>query len=157
MSGGTGADVFVYTSGNGNDIITDYSADDGDIIQLGASTAVSDASINGSDYVFTIAKKGSITIKDGASKTITFKNNSGQEFTYQAGTSTNAATFEERWFEEDNNVSESELDSILNDGAAIMSEFNATSTFNTGITNETTELVNVSQEGISRPAIVNKR
>lgn len=108
LTGGAGADVFVYTSGNGSDVITDYSAEDGDVIRLGEGTAVSNASISGSDYVFSIAKKGSLTIKDGANKAITFKTATGNEMTYSAQTS---AAFRE--LIEDDNFADNDLSAIL--------------------------------------------
>lgn len=64
LTGGEGADVFLFTSGNGNDVITDYYASETDVIQLGKGTYINDVSIDGNDYVFTIGNKGKITVQN---------------------------------------------------------------------------------------------
>ena len=65
LTGGEGADLFVYTEGK--DVIADYAS--GDRISLGA--AISNSSLQGSDAVFTIGK-GTLTVKDGKGKEISF-------------------------------------------------------------------------------------
>ena len=73
LKGGAGNDVFIYSAGN--DVITDYAA--GDKISLG--TAISDATVKGSDVVFTIGK-GTLTVKDGADKKLSMINPKGKAF-----------------------------------------------------------------------------
>ncbi len=62
LKGGAGNDVFVYSSGDGNDIIVDYTSDD--IISL-KSGAVSAALVKGDDYIFKVGS-GRITVKGAA-------------------------------------------------------------------------------------------
>ena len=117
LTGGAGADTFVYTNGYGNDIITDYSAFEGDIIQLGKKTSISKAQIVGDDYIFTIGS-GKLTMVGGANKYITFVDDDDNELIYKKHRSTENIGFEERWFiEGDNNYNvlndSSDMDSIL--------------------------------------------
>ena len=124
LTGGSGADVFVYNKGAGNDIITDYSVYEGDVIQLGKGAFVTSAQTSGSDYIFTLNKSGTITVKDGASQSITFKNSNGMAFNYQAVVPENAeVAFEERWFME-SAIQNSELDSIIEDKTISLDENN---------------------------------
>ena len=83
LTGGGGADVFVYNKGAGNDIITDYSATEGDKIQLGAKAQISKSEVSGDDRIFTISG-GTLTVKGGASQNVKFKYASGVEFYYKA-------------------------------------------------------------------------
>ena len=66
ISGGLGADVFVYESGGGNDLITNFAT--GDKIAL-KSASITGASLKSSDMYFKIGS-GSITVKNGKSKDI---------------------------------------------------------------------------------------
>lgn len=72
LTGGNGSDIFIYNAGK--DVITDYAT--GDKISL--STAISKASISGSDVIFTIGK-GSLIVKDGTDKNITVVDKNGNE------------------------------------------------------------------------------
>ena len=74
LTGGKGNDVFIYTAGN--DVITDYAA--GDKISVGAS--IKNASLSGSDVVFTIGKN-TLTVKNAQDKTLTLINSKGKEST----------------------------------------------------------------------------
>ena len=74
LTGGKGDDVFIYTAGN--DVITDYAA--GDKISVGS--AISKATLSGSDVVFTIGKN-TLTVKKGKDKTLTLINSKGKEYT----------------------------------------------------------------------------
>lgn len=65
LSGGAGADTFVYKSGDGKDIITDYSAED-KIKITGNFTA----SYSGNNVIFKVGK-GSLTVKNGKNTDIT--------------------------------------------------------------------------------------
>ena len=75
LVGGDGKDIFVYNNGDGNDTIVDYVA--GDKISIG--TAISKATLKGSDVVFTIGK-GTLTVKDGANKKLSMINSKGKTF-----------------------------------------------------------------------------
>ncbi|MBQ7705827.1 MAG: calcium-binding protein, partial [Selenomonadaceae bacterium] len=83
LTGGDGADVFIFGSGDGKDVITDYS--DSDTIYIGSSSVAS-ASISGSDILFTIGK-GTLTVKDGVGQKINFQDSSGTTSTniYEKG------------------------------------------------------------------------
>ena len=67
LQGGDGADTFVYAKGDGNDVIVDYTSDDTIKITKGAVKVAT----KGSDVVFTVGS-GKITVKDAASKTVTY-------------------------------------------------------------------------------------
>ena len=67
LTGGAGNDVFVYSNGDGADVIADFTAGT-DKISL-ASGSVSSASLKSSDMVFKIGS-GSLTVKNGKDKEI---------------------------------------------------------------------------------------
>ncbi len=73
LTGGKGDDVFIYSAGN--DVIKDYAA--GDRISIGA--AISNTKLSGDDVVFTIGKN-TLTVKDGANKTLNMINAKGKAF-----------------------------------------------------------------------------
>ena len=83
LIGGGGADVFVYNKGAGNDLITDYSASEGDKIQLGKGAQISKSEVSGDDRIFTISS-GTLTVKGGANQNVSFKYAGGVEFYYKA-------------------------------------------------------------------------
>ena len=100
LTGGSGADVFVYASGDGKDIITDYSAGQDKIKITGAK--ISKTSVSGSDVILTVGS-GSIRIKNSKGKTLSIYNNassltntvissSSTSTTKGSGTSTNTST-----------------------------------------------------------------
>ena len=66
LTGGNGKDVFLYSNGDGNDVITDYSVDDK--IKL-LSGSISNVSINDIDVILTIGS-GSITLNEAVNKQI---------------------------------------------------------------------------------------
>ncbi len=112
-----GADVFVYNSGGGNDIITDYSAAEEDIIQLGAKAQITGAKFSGDDLILSIGK-GKLTVQGGASQSVTVVDENDLAAVYKKFTRNSASNgFAERWFLDDSNFSmqPSELDSILNE------------------------------------------
>ena len=116
LTGGAGSDVFVYTSGDGNDIITDYTATDGDIIQLGKNTTVSKVSFSdNNDFVLTIGTN-KLTINNVDNQTVTVVDDSGVESLYRKR---ETANYEERnddfWFTQDDNFVTNSIDSILQD------------------------------------------
>ena len=67
LTGGAGKDVFYYDSGDGSDVITDYSDTQGDIIQLGVSAMSTTTS--GSNVLLKIGS-GQINVKSGKGKAI---------------------------------------------------------------------------------------
>ena len=116
LTGGSGADVFVYTKGNGNDVITDYTATDEDIIQLGAKTQITGAKYEGNDLVLSIGSS-KLTVQGGASQNVTVVDENDLAMIYMKYNRNSKATgFEERWFLDDAEcgMQNSELDSIVN-------------------------------------------
>ncbi|MBQ4403819.1 MAG: hypothetical protein II857_05355 [Selenomonadaceae bacterium] len=82
LKGGKGNDVFIYTAGK--DVIADYAT--GDKISIGA--AISKATLDGSDVIFTIGK-GTLTVKNGKDKTLSMIDSKGKGFdTVVSGTTT---------------------------------------------------------------------
>ena len=70
MTGGEGADVFVYADGDGNDTITDYAEEDRLKFTSGTVTAVN----SGKNVIFTVTgtKTGKITLQNAADKEVTY-------------------------------------------------------------------------------------
>ena len=102
LTGGAGVDVFVYATGDGNDVITDYTAQDKLRITVSYSTLNS-----GND----------ITITVGTGK-LTLKNAKGTKLNI-----TKVSNYEERWFtEDDNNFTASDVSSIIKSDNQINSE-----------------------------------
>ncbi len=66
LTGGEGKDVFVHVADN--DLITDYNEDD-DTIQLVEGKVIG-ASLSGSNVILDVGIRGSVTVQDGADKTI---------------------------------------------------------------------------------------
>ena len=114
LTGGAGADTFVYNNGYGNDVITDYSANEGDIIQLGKNTAVTGITYNGNDLILTVGK-GKITVKGGARQAVTVFDDNDAEMIYKKRTLNgyDERAYAELWFAEDNNILTEDVDSIL--------------------------------------------
>lgn len=104
MTGGDGKDIFVYGSGDGKDVITDYAASDTIKLSNGTITATDYKS---NDVVFTVGS-GTLTVKNGKGKAITitdFSNKTSTK-TYTTGVvyGTNAASgrnLNALWFTED--------------------------------------------------------
>ena len=82
LTGGTGNDVFIYSNGDGNDVITDYTASD-DTIKID-SGVISTTSLSGSDVVLKIGS-GSIRVKNAKAKTLTLVNSSGKTISTVVG------------------------------------------------------------------------
>ena len=110
LTGGDGKDVFVYGSGDGKDVITDYTAGK-DKIKL-SSGEITSTSYSGSDVVFSVGS-GSITVKNGNGQKITIVDAAGKTSTktYSSVVSGRSAL----WFADDDNfiTSAPALDSIL--------------------------------------------
>ena len=90
LTGGGGRDVFIYTSGDGNDVITDYTANQ-DSIRI-TSGSITSSSLSGSDVILKVGT-GSIKVKNGKNKTLTLINSSGKtSTTIVGGSSTSTAS-----------------------------------------------------------------
>ena len=123
LTGNAGKDVFVYASGGGNDVITDYTAGQDKIKITGAK--ISKTSVSNSDVILTVGS-GSIKIKDGKGKSLSIYNNSSSAISTVIG----SRSYEEHWFLEDDDFVTSEVDSILNKDSKLIStnvEYNMTS------------------------------
>ncbi|MBR1397932.1 MAG: calcium-binding protein, partial [Selenomonadaceae bacterium] len=130
LTGGAGKDVFVYE--DGNDIITDYKAGQDSIMIEDEIEAVS---VKGSNVIFTIGD-GSLTVKGGKNKKITFIDSEGEVISNDKYTkSTKVANFVESppvagagrtptagdagsdydyWFAADENFTTAEIDAVDN-------------------------------------------
>ncbi|MBQ7705745.1 MAG: hypothetical protein IJT73_10035 [Selenomonadaceae bacterium] len=101
LTGGAGADVFVYRLGEGNDVITDYTASQKDKIQI-VNATISSSVTSGTDVIYTIGEN-TLTVKKAASQKITIEY--VEENQVYSG-----------WFTEDDNNfitgNETQLDSI---------------------------------------------
>ena len=103
LTGGAGADVFVYATGDGNDVITDYTTQDKLRITGSYSTLTS-----GNDVV----------VKVGSGR-MTLKNAKGVKLNI-----IKASKYEERWFTEDDiNFTTSEVSSILKSDNLISNDY----------------------------------
>ncbi|MBQ3442951.1 MAG: hypothetical protein IJG33_06880, partial [Selenomonadaceae bacterium] len=69
LTGGEGSDVFVWNKGDGNDLITDYNAEDAILIK---GSTVSKKTANSDDLILTTASKNKITVQGGAYKVIDY-------------------------------------------------------------------------------------
>ena len=103
LTGGAGADVFVYATGDGNDVITDYTAQDKLRIIGSYSTLTS-----GNDVVVKIGT-GQMTLKNAKDVKLNI---------------TKVSSYEERWFtEDDNNFTASDVSSILKSDNLISNDY----------------------------------
>ncbi len=76
LTGGGGSDIFIYNSGDGNDIITDYAEEDTISIASGAA----DFKVDGNKVIITVSNgsnKGTITLNDAADKVISYIDKNG--------------------------------------------------------------------------------
>lgn len=76
LYGNAGKDTFVYSSGNGKDVIKDYSAGQDTLKISGGSISKTTLANSGKDVVFTVGN-GSITLNNAADKTISLKDDRG--------------------------------------------------------------------------------
>ena len=118
LTGNAGNDVFVYAKGDGNDVITDYTAGQDKIKITGAK--ISKASVSGSNVVLTVGT-GKITVKNAKGKKLSIYNNSTNLTNTVVGSTSSKNFIEETWFTQDDNVISSEIDSILNKDSNIIS------------------------------------
>ena len=124
LTGGKGADTFVYTKGYGNDLITDYSATENDIIQLGTKTQITGANYDGDNLILSIGK-GKLTVQGGASQNVTVVDENDLAAIYTKYNRNSTANFEERWFLDNSEcgMHNSELDSIIDNKSDIAVDY----------------------------------
>ena len=134
LTGGNGNDVFVYTNGDGNDIIADYTAKQ-DKIKLTSGT-ISSSSLKGSDVILKI-DSGSITIKNGKNKSITVVDSKNKSTSKVYGTSSKNY-IEKLWFENDDSVADDEIAAITQQNITSDNKFN----------NATGQLINYDTDNI---------
>ena len=120
LTGGKSNDVFVYSNGDGNDVITDYTAKQ-DKIKL-TRGAISSSSIKGSDVVLKIGS-GSITIKNGKNKSITIVDSKNKSTSKVYGTSSKDY-IEKLWFENDDNFASDGISAITQQNMSSNNDFN---------------------------------
>lgn len=73
--------VTYVLDGSGKDVINDYK--EGDIVRVAVDSVSADMiSEKGSDVIFTFDSKNTVTLKDAATKSISFVGNNNKEFTY---------------------------------------------------------------------------
>ena len=87
LTGGAGNDTFQYTSGEGNDVITDFGTGS-DVFKItnGSVGAITTSKKN-SDVVLTVGK-GKVTFKDALTKTITVEDKDGNRSSIVGGINT---------------------------------------------------------------------
>ena len=88
LTGGKGKDLFVYETGGGNDIITDYTAGQ-DTLKI--TGEISSYSISGSDAIFKV-DTGSVKVTNGKTSAIAVMDANKKISTYQNGAIYNAAS-----------------------------------------------------------------
>ena len=81
LTGGKGNDVFVYSSGDGNDVITDYSS--GDKIRI-TNGKVDKVKVEGIDVILTIGS-GSLTVKNARGQKLSIVNSAGKSLSTVVG------------------------------------------------------------------------
>ena len=117
LTGGAGKDVFKYTVNTGNDVITDYSASEGDIIKLGKKTSITSVETKNDDLIFTIGKN-KLTLQNAADKTITLVDDNNFKITYQKWSE--SIGYEEKYFVDDN-FATNDLDEIISSDSNLIS------------------------------------
>ena len=113
LTGGAGKDLFIY-NGDGNDLITDYKSGQ-DKIQIRSS--IDSVTISGKNVIFNI-DEGTLTVKNGKNKKITFIDYDGEVISNKKYSK--SSSFEERnfidtdyWFANDDNFVNSDIDSLI--------------------------------------------
>ena len=127
----SGADMMIYSKGDGNDVIYNYESGQ-DSIKFNSGVTVSKVTVRGKDVTLYFERGGSIKVRDSAGKAITIdengsvgtytftkSNNSGLVDDTVASASTNTiatenAYTERLWFADDNNFDVKTLDSFVN-------------------------------------------
>ncbi|MBR1396842.1 MAG: hypothetical protein IJ563_04845, partial [Selenomonadaceae bacterium] len=113
LTGGAGKDLFIY-NGDGNDLITDYKSGQ-DKIQIRSS--IDSVTISGKNVIFNI-DEGTLTVKNGKNKKITFIDYDGEVISNKKYSK--SSSFEERnfidtdyWFANDDKFVNSDIDSLI--------------------------------------------
>ena len=79
LTGGDGNDVFVYSAGDGKDVIADYTSGE-DYIMLDDDAEVTKSSLSGNDVILTIGNSANtIRLKNAKNKAVTFIDEDGEE------------------------------------------------------------------------------
>ena len=140
LTGGNGADVFFFANGDGADVITDYSASQGDIIKLDKKTEITAAAYDSSNNLILTIGKGKVTVQGGAAQAVTVINDNGVKMTYEKWSE--SIGYEERYFVDDNFAS-NELDEIIStDTNLISGDFD----FNKNIFDQSDQIVQVNYQ-----------
>ena len=130
----SGADMMIYSKGDGNDVIYNYESGQ-DAIQLSSDVTVSKVTVRGKDVFLYFDGGGSIKVRDATGKALTIdENGSVGTYTFTKSTTNGLiadadgtvaaavgdnttpenAYAEKFWFNEDNLLDNGSLDSILN-------------------------------------------
>ena len=86
LTGGTGKDVFFFASSEGNDIITDYSSTQGDLIRLGTSSM--STSMSGNNVILKVST-GKITVNNAKSQQVSVIGSTGKSTVIGGATTLN--------------------------------------------------------------------
>ena len=84
LTGGAGKETFVYSSGDGDDTITNFDAAD----RISIESGTANISTSGDDIIFTVGN-GEINLQNAKGKTITYFDETGKERTYKQQNSLN--------------------------------------------------------------------
>ena len=108
LSGGAGADVFYYEAGDGNDVIFDYSAEDGDLIKI-VGASVTGVSTKNDDAIIKIGSK-KLTVRGGADQEIIIEDDSNEQISIESGALIEPSA-DVYWF--DREVATDEIDELI--------------------------------------------
>ncbi|MBQ6004914.1 MAG: hypothetical protein IJL14_01545 [Selenomonadaceae bacterium] len=75
LRGGNGSDIFVYNSGDGNDVIADYAQEDRILITSGTANVTT----SGNNVILTVGS-GKITVKGAKDKVVTYIDSTGTNY-----------------------------------------------------------------------------
>ncbi|MBR2180148.1 MAG: hypothetical protein IJ862_07135 [Selenomonadaceae bacterium] len=127
LTGNDGDDVFVYANGDGNDVITDYNANDDKLRITGSYSTVT----SGNDVIVNVGS-GSITLKNANGKKLNI---------------TKVSNYDERWFlEDDDYIDSTQLDSIMQTTDNSYSVGNVSSTeLTSNLAKTTNSILNLTQ------------
>ena len=127
LTGGNGFDVFFFTNGDGADVITDYSATEGDIIRLDKKTEVTAAAYEGNNLILSIGK-GKVTVQGGKSEIVNVVNDSGIELSFKKWS--DSVGYREKLFVDDNFVANDLNEILVDDFNLIAGDFDQQINFN---------------------------
>ena len=126
----SGADMMIYSKGDGNDVIYNYESGQ-DTIKFYSDVTVSKVAVRGKDVTLYFEGGGSIKVRDATGKALTIDENgstgtytftkssnnglSGDTVTSATNNTVAASAYTERfWFDEDSNFDDKSLDSLIN-------------------------------------------